>query len=57
MQSTLEKLVGKDVSITVGDNEYVVTIRTIYPDSVLVTNADGSYSLIPFSSIAMVSFK
>lgn len=58
MKGTLEKLVGQEVSLrTVDGLENVVKIRTVNDDSFIVSFADFTSGLIPFSSVALLSFR
>lgn len=58
MKGTLEKLMGQEVSIrTLDGSDNIVTIKTVNDDSVIVKSTDGTSTLIPFSSVAMLSFK
>lgn len=58
MKGTLEKLMGQEVSIrTLDGSDNIVTIKIVNDDSVIVKSTDGTSTLIPFSSVATLSFK
>ena len=58
MKGTLEKLVGQEVSVrTIDGSENVVTIKMVNDDSFVVTLSDFTSAVIPFSSVALVSFR
>lgn len=58
MKGTLEKILGQEVSIrTVDGSDNIAIIALVNDDSVVVKSTDGTSTLIPFSSVAMLSFK
>lgn len=58
MKGTLEKLLGREISLrTVDCSDLVATVSQVNDDSFIVKSADGTSTLIPFASVAMLSFK
>jgi hypothetical protein len=58
MKPTLEKLIGREVSVrTVDGANTIVTVLETNSDSFLAETSEGTKTLVPYSAVAMLSFK